>query len=259
MDLLGKIKSELGETGRVHADMRPYFNLSVIELTKCINVSWETGYHLLPNKLYVKTERKVNYIERLPKDIRYLSTKLNSRNELKDIDPIIITLLREDELNVIAEGENVMVVGGFTRNIGSMAMAERTNLSMVMVATGSDFSRILDDKGHLKSIRDYGFTFVSLKRKIEGKERYEVVMLLIARNHEKMKIIRDYILEIKDENTSTWSFISQHGVKYHYTPTIEEASQFTGISDTYRVRSLTIYNLKDDTTAVEILEKVENT
>jgi hypothetical protein len=82
-------------------------------------------------------------------------------------------------------------------------------------------------------------------------------MQLLARNHEKMKIIRDYILVIKDANTSTWSFISQHGVKYHYTPTIEEASQLTGIPDTYRVRSLAIYNLKDDTTAVEILEKME--
>ena len=31
----------------------------------------------------------------------------------------------------------------------------------------------------------------------------------------------------------------------------------TGIPDTYRVRSLAIYNLKDDTTAGEILDKVE--
>ena len=176
---------------------------------------------------------------------------------MKDIDPIIMTLLREDELDAIKDGENVMVVGGFTRNTGSMAMAKRTNMCMVMVATGKEFSEVLDNKGHLGSIRDYGFTFVSLKRMIAGKDRYEVVMLLLARNHEKMKIIRDYILEIKDSNASTWSYISQHGVKYHYTPTIEEASLLTGIPDTYRVRCLAIYNLNDDTSAVEILDKVE--
>jgi len=255
--LLDKIKIDLEKTGRVHRYMQPYFTMTIIALTKSIDVSWDKGFHQLPNKMYVTTARKVNYIERLPKGIRHLSNKVNNRNEINDIDPIIITILRDDELSVIAEGENIMVVGGFTRNIGSMAMAERTNMSMVMAATGTELGRMLDDKGHLKSIREYGFTFVSLKRRIEGKDRYEVVMLLLARDHDRMKIIRDHILEIKDENKSTWSFVSQHGVKYHYTPTIEEASQLTGIPDTYKVRSLAIYDLKNDTSALEILEKVD--
>jgi hypothetical protein len=40
-----------------------------------------------------------------------------------------------------------------------------------MAATGNEFGRMLDDKGHLKIISEYGFTFVSLKRRIEGKDR----------------------------------------------------------------------------------------
>ena len=85
--------------------------MMVIELTKVVNVSWDSGYHLMPNKTYIKTERKINYIERLPISVRDLSTKVNTRNEMKDIDPIIMTLLREDELDAIKDGENVMVVG----------------------------------------------------------------------------------------------------------------------------------------------------
>ena len=97
--------------------MGPYFNMAVIQLTKIINLAWEKGFHQLPNKFYLKTERKVNYIERLPKGIRQLSNKVNNRNELNDIDPIIITLLRDDELSMIADGENVMVVGGGSQGI----------------------------------------------------------------------------------------------------------------------------------------------
>jgi hypothetical protein len=110
--LFDRIRTDLEVIGRVHKNMGPYFNMAVIQLTKIINVAWEKRFHQLPNKFYLKTERKVNYIERLPKSIRQLSNKVNNRNELNDIDPIIITLLRDDELSMIADGENVMVVGG---------------------------------------------------------------------------------------------------------------------------------------------------
>jgi hypothetical protein len=68
--------------------------------------------------------------------VRNLSTKKNSRGEYTEINPIVITLLRDDEITEFKRGRRMMVVGGFTRDNGSFAMAERSNVAMIMAGTG---------------------------------------------------------------------------------------------------------------------------
>ena len=156
-------------------------------------------------------------------------------------------------------GQKIMVVGGFTKNNGSIAMAERSNISMILTCTGKDISDVLDN-GKLTNIEGYCLIFTSIGRKVKNKTVYELVMLIIGRNHEEMKIVRDYILESKapkEKSEDRWDVVGNYGVKYYYMSSYEKAITQNETPDTFHgVRSLAVYNISTELSVTQILEEV---
>ena len=257
-----KIRYGIESKTNVNDAIRTAVNIHIIELPKEINVSWDKGYSDAPNNKIIKiikSERKVSYVEKLLVKVRDLSTKKNFRGEYTEINPIVITLLRDDEVYEFSRGQNMMVVGGFTKNDGSMAMAERTNMIMIMTSIGLDMKKIMMN-GNLISIEGYVLTFVSMERKIGDKLRYELVLIIIADTFDKMKIVRDHILEIKEPKESRvdkWDIVDNYGVKYFYVSTYEKALLLHDTPDTYKgVRSIAMYNLNENPSTINIYEEI---
>jgi hypothetical protein len=179
---------------------------------------------------------------------------------MKDIFPIVVTFYREDEVRELKAGCAAMVVGGFTKNNGSMAMAERTNLAMIMAATNKEIETIINKDGHIVDIGNAVLTFATIMREIGGKIRPEIVLVIITSDDNTMKDIRDYQLELKEKSNEEWEVVYQFGVAYYYVQSIARALQITDLPDTYNgISNFAVYNLNNEVIALEILEYMTKT
>jgi len=70
-----------------------------------------------------------------------------------------------------------------------------------------------------------------------------------------MKMIRDYLLQIKENSTDNRIILNQYGVKNYYISTVENAKIITNTHDTFHgIQSLAIYNLVENTSSKEMLD-----
>jgi len=198
----------------INQEINSNLNIILIKMEIELDVSWDRGYFTLPNQDIIWTERKVSYIERLPKSVEELSTKENSQGEVKDIFQIVVTLYREDEVRELRNGIEAMVVGGFTKNNGSISMAERTNLAMIMAATGKEVETIINREGNIIAIGNVVLTFATIMREIGGKTRPEIVLVIITSDERTMKEIRDYQLELKEKSNEGRELVYLFGAAY---------------------------------------------
>jgi len=130
------------ESKYLSKEVGEHLNMIIIELKKPIFVTWEKGFIKFDNNMLQKLECKVNYIEKYPTNIRHLSYRNNSQGNPTEIDPMVITFLRDDEVEELKLGSKIVVVGGFTKNNGSIAIAERTNMAMLMACKGIESNGI---------------------------------------------------------------------------------------------------------------------
>jgi len=242
------------ESKRVSNEIGEHLNIIIIELKQPVFVTWEKGFIKFPNQKLQVLESKVNYIEKYPTSIRDLSYRNNSHGRPTEIDPMVITFLRDNEVEELKLGSKIVVVGGFTKTNGSIAMAERTNMAMLMACKGIEINGILDNRGYISGIPSIVCIFATIVRMIEKRLRPEIVMLIIARDFGNMKLIRDHILEIKETMTEDYFIVKQYGVKYYYVLTVEQAITFNETPNTYEdIRNLAIYNLHGDTDAQKVV------
>jgi hypothetical protein len=243
------------QTQEINQEINSNLNIILIKLEIELNVSWDRGFFTLPNQDLIWTERKVSYIERLPKCVEELSTKENGHGEIKDIFPIVVTLYREDEVRELRNGIEAMVVGGFTKNNGSISMAERTNLAMIMAATGKEVETIINREGNIIAIGNVVLTFATIMREIGGKTRPEIVLVIITSDESTMKEIRDYQLELKVKSNEGWELVYLFGAAYYYVQSLTIALQNNETPDTYNgINNVAVYNLNNEVTALEVLE-----
>jgi len=147
-----------------------------------------------------------------------------------------------------------MVIGGMTKHTGSLAMAERTNLAVIMYGCGYELDSVIDSEGNLKSIKNFVLTYVSIVRMIGKRLRSEVVLLLLTKDHTTMQEIRDNLLEIKDAHYEGWFKIKKFGVSYFYVQSIEHALSMKAAPDVYSgSRNLTVFNIDENCSSVEIV------
>ena len=221
------------ESTSLSKEIGEHLNIVIIELKQPVFVTWEKGFIKFPNKKLQKLESKVNYIEKYPTPIRELSYRKNSQGKPTEIDPIVITFLRDNEVEELKLGSKIVVVGGFTKTNGSIAMAERTNMAMLMACKGIEINGIIDNKGYIRGIPNIVCLFATIFRMIENKLRPEIVMLIIARDFGTIKLIRGHILEIKDTMTEDYYIVKQYGVKYYYVLTVQQAIMINETPNTY--------------------------
>jgi hypothetical protein len=247
-----KIREGISSTQLRH-ELKEHINIILIRLIEEVEISWDKGYVLLPDQL-VWTQKKIHFIEKLPEQVRQFSTRRNSQNELSEIDPIIITFLRQDEVDEILSAEEAMVIGGMTKHTGSLAMAERTNLAVIMYGCGYELDSVFDSEGNLKSIKNFVLTYVSIVRVIGKRLRPEVVLLLLTKDHTTMQVIRDNLLDIKEAHYEGWFKIKKFGVSYFYVQSIEHALSMKTAPDAYNgIRNIAMFDIEDNCSAVEIV------
>jgi hypothetical protein len=238
---------------QISQELSMHVNIILVKMNEQVDVSWDKGYVILADGI-VWTQQKVHFIEKLPDNIKHFSTRPNSQGLLSEIDPIIITLVRQDEVDEILSAKEDMVIGGMTKHNGSLSMAERKNLALIMYGCGYELDEVIDGVGNLKSIRNNVFIYISIIRVIGNKLKPEIVLLLLARDHSAMQRIRDNLLELKEVHNDRWFKIKKFGVSYFYVQSIGQALRMRDSPDVYSgIQNIAIYNIDDNYSAVEIV------